>query len=56
MTRGYPGDKATPQVIAKGTLDGVEAGTFDIAPDATSAGALALYLKNPNDLIRNFAG
>jgi len=56
MTRGYPGDKATPQAIAHGTLDGVEAGTLDIAPDATAAGALAIYLKNPNDLIRHFAG
>jgi NAD(P)-dependent dehydrogenase (short-subunit alcohol dehydrogenase family) len=56
MVKGYPGDKAPPQAIAKGTIDGVEADTLDIAPDATSAGALAVYLKNPNDLIRNFAG
>lgn len=56
MVKGYEGEKATPQNIAKGILDGVEENVLDIAPDATSAGALATYLKNPNDLIRNFAG
>lgn len=56
MTKGYEGAKATPQNIAKGILDGVEQDVLDIAPDATSAGALATYLKNPNDLIRSFAG
>jgi NAD(P)-dependent dehydrogenase (short-subunit alcohol dehydrogenase family) len=56
MVKGYPGDKAPPATIANGILDGVEAGTVDIAPDPFSAGALALYLKNPNDLIANFAG
>ncbi len=56
MVKDYPGDKATPLSIAQGTLDGVEAGTLDIAPDGTSAGAVGMYLKNPNDLIRMFAG
>jgi NAD(P)-dependent dehydrogenase (short-subunit alcohol dehydrogenase family) len=56
MVKDYPGDKATPQQIAKGTIDGIEANVLDIAPDATSAGALATYLKNPNDLLRMFQG
>lgn len=56
MVKGYDGDKATPEQIAKGTFDGVESDTLDIAPNEYSAGALATYLKNPNDLIRAFAG
>lgn len=56
MVKGYDGDKATPRQIAKGTLDGVEADILDIAPDTTSAGFVATYLKNPNDLIRMFHG
>ena len=56
MVKGYAGDKASPLTIANGILDGVANGTDDIAPDATSAGAMAMYLNNPNDLIRQFAG
>ena len=56
MVKGYEGDKASPISIAKGTLDGIEQDTLDIAPDATSAGAMAMYLHNPNDLIKQFAG
>ena len=55
MVKEYEGEKATPEAIAKGILDGVQAGTLDIAPNETSAGAMATYLKNPNDLIAMFA-
>ncbi len=55
MVKCYEGEKATPESIAKGILDGVQAGTLDIAPNETSAGAMATYLKNPNDLIAMFA-
>ena len=55
MVKCYEGEKATPESIAKGILDGVQAGTLDIAPNETSAGAMATYLENPNDLIAMFA-
>ncbi len=56
MVKGHEGVKASPADIARGILDGIEAGTDDIAPDATSAGMVEMYLHNPNDLIRAFGG
>lgn len=56
MVKDYSGDKASPKTIANGILDGIAAGTLDIAPDGTSKGAMATYLKNPNDLIAMFGG
>jgi NAD(P)-dependent dehydrogenase (short-subunit alcohol dehydrogenase family) len=56
MVRGYGMPKASPAEVTRGILDGLEAGTEDIAPDSASVGALATYLRDPNELIRSFAG
>jgi NAD(P)-dependent dehydrogenase (short-subunit alcohol dehydrogenase family) len=56
MTRGLELPKASAADVARGILDGVEAGQDDIAPDPMSADVLATFLRSPRELERSFAG
>ena len=56
MTDGFEMEKATPQGVAKEILDGIDAGTEDIFPDAMAAQAGTTWLAEPKNLERQFAG
>ncbi|NVB82207.1 MAG: SDR family oxidoreductase [Kofleriaceae bacterium] len=55
MVRGMDMPKTSPEDVARAILDGVSAGTDDIAPDPTSKDVLATYLRDPRELERRFA-
>ena len=56
MIKSFPGEKASPIDVARATLDGIEAGEEDIAPDVMSREAIATWLASPRMLERRFRG
>jgi NAD(P)-dependent dehydrogenase (short-subunit alcohol dehydrogenase family) len=54
MVAAYDAPKASTAEVTNGILDGIVAGTNDIAPDSASSGAFATYLKDPQGLIAHF--
>ena len=55
MIRSFDMPKTSAADVARGILDGVEAGTEDIAPDAMSASVLATFQRDPRAVERQFA-
>jgi short-subunit dehydrogenase len=55
MIRSFEMPKTSAADVAQGILDGVEAGTEDIAPDAMSANVLATFQRDPRALERQFS-
>jgi NAD(P)-dependent dehydrogenase (short-subunit alcohol dehydrogenase family) len=55
MVSAYDAPKASVLEVTNGILDGVAAGTDDIAPDSASSGAMATYQRDPRALITSFA-
>ena len=55
MIRGFDLPKTSAADVAKAILDGVVAGTEDIAPDAMSSDVLATFQRDPRAIERRFA-
>jgi len=56
MSKGIDLPKTPADEVARAILDGIEKDALDIAPDPMSAEALAVYLRDPALLARQFAG
>lgn len=55
MVRAFEMPKTSPEAVAAGILDGVEAGQDDIAPDPMSRELVAGWRRDPKDLERRLA-
>lgn len=55
MVRGHDMPKTSPDVVAKGIIDGVEQGLEDIAPDPASRELVATWLRDPKAVERMLA-
>jgi NAD(P)-dependent dehydrogenase (short-subunit alcohol dehydrogenase family) len=55
MIRGFDLPKTSAAAVANAILDGVAAGTEDIAPDPMSADVLATFQRDPRAIERRFA-
>lgn len=56
MSRHFEIPKTPPDVVARGAIDGIEAGHDDIAADPMSADVLAAFRRDPREIERRFAG
>jgi NAD(P)-dependent dehydrogenase (short-subunit alcohol dehydrogenase family) len=56
MVRSFEMPKTSPQVVARGILDGLEQGLEDIAPDPMSLEVLAKWRRDPKAVEHQFAG
>ncbi len=56
MVRAMQMAKTSPEAVAAGIFEGVEAGVDDIAPDPMSRDLVAMYQRNPKDLERALSG
>jgi NAD(P)-dependent dehydrogenase (short-subunit alcohol dehydrogenase family) len=56
MTRHFEIPKTPPDVVARGVLEGIEAGQDYIATDPVAVDVLATFLRDPRELERRFAG
>jgi NAD(P)-dependent dehydrogenase (short-subunit alcohol dehydrogenase family) len=55
MVRSFEMPKTSPEAVAAGILDGVEASEEDIAPDPMSRELFASWRRDPKDLERRLA-
>ena len=56
MTRRFEIPKFPADVIARGAIEGLEAGHENIATDPASADVLATFARDPREIERRFAG
>jgi NAD(P)-dependent dehydrogenase (short-subunit alcohol dehydrogenase family) len=56
MARGFDLPKTSAADVASATLDGIEAGTLDITPDAYSTEAVGVWAGDPRAFAKRFAG
>jgi short-subunit dehydrogenase len=55
MVRAFEMPKTSPEVVAKGIIDGVELGLEEILPDPASRDMFATWKRDPKELERQLA-
>jgi NAD(P)-dependent dehydrogenase (short-subunit alcohol dehydrogenase family) len=54
MTRGFDMPKTSPELVARGIIDGMEAGLDEIVPDDMARELFETWLRDPKELLRRF--